>query len=142
MRATGDDVRVLAWGAAGGGVDDFDRVVAAHPDSEPSTAIAPVKPLYYTSGTTGLPKGVELPEQLFPLGDAMVEHVRLVTASRIRPPGKHLTVAPMHHTGPIAGVRGLMAGTPLVIMPKAPNLPAATLASDGTVVLFGVPSNA
>lgn len=119
VRAADDDVRVAAWGDAGvAGVDDFDRAARQHPDSEPSAAIAPVKPLYYTSGTTGFPKGVELPDQMFPLGYSMVEHVRLVAASRLRPPGKHLVVAPMHHTGPIAGVRGLLAGTPVVIMPK------------------------
>jgi acyl-CoA synthetase (AMP-forming)/AMP-acid ligase II len=119
VRAADDDVRVVAWGHSGvAGIDDFDRTVACHPDSEPSADIAPVKPLYYTSGTTGFPKGVELPDQIFPLGGSMIEHVRLVNASRVRPPGNHLVVAPMHHTGPITGMRGLIAGTPVVIMPK------------------------
>lgn len=111
VRAAGAGVSVVDW-------DEFDRTVASYPDTEPSDAIAPAAPLYYTSGTTGLPKGVELPAQMFPGGASMVDHVEQIRASRIRPAGKHLVVAPMHHTGPITGVRGMMVGTPLVILPK------------------------
>ncbi|CAM3095669.1 hypothetical protein BST27_16155 [Mycobacterium intermedium] len=120
VRAADPDVRVVAWGRPDvAGVDDFDTTVCgAHSDAEPSADIAPVKPLYYTSGTTGFPKGVELPDQMFPGGASITEHVALVAASRFRPPGKHLIVAPLHHTAPITGVRGLLAGTPVVILPK------------------------
>ncbi|MGV0741334.1 AMP-binding protein [Mycolicibacterium sp. XJ870] len=114
--------RVVAWGgpeiAGVAGVGDFDATVAAAPDAEPAVSIVPAKPLYYTSGTTGHPKGVQLPEQMFPGGDSMIDHVERVKAARISPAGSHLVVAPMHHTGPLAGVRGLLAGASVVIMPR------------------------
>ncbi|MGV0738617.1 AMP-binding protein [Mycobacterium syngnathidarum] len=111
VRAADADVQVLTW-------DDLDAMATRCPDTEPSADIAPAKPLYYTSGTTGYPKGVELPDQMFPGGDSMTEYVQRVIDSPIRTPGRHLVVAPMHHTGPMAGVRGVLAGQPLVILPK------------------------
>ncbi|MBF6135644.1 AMP-binding protein [Nocardia otitidiscaviarum] len=111
---------VDAGRAAGGGgsaaVECFERLVAGFPDDEPSELIVPAAPLYYTSGTTGLPKGVRLPEQMYPTGANMVEHVRRIDRSPVRPRGRHLIVGPMHHTGPIGGVRGLAVGNPLVIL--------------------------
>ncbi|WP_046319992.1 AMP-binding protein [Mycobacterium sp. UM_Kg1] len=118
-RAADPGVAVVAWGSPDAdGVEDFDRVVQRHGDTEPPCDIRPARPLYYTSGTTGLPKGVELPEQMFPTGESMVDHVERVRAAPFRTPGKHLIVAPMHHTGPITGVRGLVTGNPVVILPK------------------------
>lgn len=118
-RAADAEVQVVAWGGPGvDGVEDFDRVVGGHCDAEPPADIRPARPLYYTSGTTGLPKGVELPEQMFPTGESMIDHVERVRAARFRTPGKHLIVAPLHHTGPITGVRGLVTGSPIVIEAK------------------------
>ncbi|WP_166902847.1 AMP-binding protein [Mycobacterium sp. DL440] len=111
VRAADPDVQVVAWG-------DLEVVTAQYSDSEPPADIAPVKPLYYTSGTTGHPKGVELPDQMFPGGASMVEYVQRVIDSPIRTPGRQMVIAPMHHTGPMAGVRGIVAGQPLVILPK------------------------
>ncbi|WP_067721314.1 AMP-binding protein [Nocardia yamanashiensis] len=117
VRAASDTVRVIAWGATGiEGVEGLDELLAQFPDVEPSELIAPAAPLYYTSGTTGLPKGVRLPEQMYPTGETMVEHVRRLEQSPVRPTGRHLIVGPMHHTGPIGGVRGLAVGNPLVIL--------------------------
>ncbi|BBY54938.1 AMP-binding protein [Mycobacterium koreense] len=122
VRAASPTATVVAWDLdaddAPAGVDAFASVVAAYPDTEPSELIAPARPLYYTSGTTGRPRGVELPEQMFPTGGSIVEHVRRFAASRLRPTGRHLVVGPLHHTGPIGGVRGLAAGNPVVILRK------------------------
>lgn len=118
-RAASDSVRVIGWGAAElDGIEALDKILESQPESEVSERIAPAAPLYYTSGTTGVPKGVRLPEQMFPGGDSMVEHVRRIAESPVRSAGRHLIVGPMHHTGPIGGVRGLCVGTPLVILRK------------------------
>ena len=111
VRAADPDVQVVSFA-------ELEAVTARCSDGEPPTDIAPAKPLYYTSGTTGVPKGVELPDQMFPGGASMIEHVARVVDSPIRTAGKHLVVAPMHHTGPMAGVRGIIAGRALVIAPR------------------------
>ncbi|MCV7194490.1 AMP-binding protein [Mycolicibacterium brumae] len=111
-RAAAPDARVLAWG------DNLEELLAESSVSEPSARIAPAKPLYYTSGTTGRPKGVRLPDQMFPAGRSIAEMVANIAASPMRSAGRHLVVAPMHHTGPLVGVRSMMAGTPVVVLPK------------------------
>lgn len=119
VRAAGPTATVVAWHApAIDGVADFDEVIAGYPGTEPDETLPPARPLYYTSGTTGRPRGVELPEQMFPGGETIVEHVETFAASRIRPTGRHLVVGPLHHTGPIGGVRGLVVGNPVVIMSR------------------------
>ncbi|NNH68551.1 AMP-binding protein [Nocardia uniformis] len=118
-RTASAEVRVVAWGADDSdGVESFESLIEGFADSEPSELIAPAAPLYYTSGTTGLPKGVPLPDQMYPTGENIVEHVRRLEQSPVRPRGRHLIVGPMHHTGPIGGVRALAVGNPLVILRK------------------------
>ncbi|WP_067562970.1 AMP-binding protein [Nocardia acidivorans] len=119
VRAASEAVRVIVWGAeSSDGCRALERILAEQPDIPVSERIAPRPPLYYTSGTTGVPKGVTLPEQMFPGGDSMIEHIRRIAQSPVRPAGRHLIVGPMHHTGPIGGVRGLCVGQPLVILRK------------------------
>lgn len=116
-RVASDTVRVIAWGAQESvGIEDFDRLIEGFADVEPPDDVVTAAPLYYTSGTTGLPKGVELPNQMYPSGESVADHVRRLENSPVRPTGRHLIVGPMHHTGPIGGVRGLSVGNPLVIL--------------------------
>lgn len=113
----GAGVRVVSWGdPAHPDAECFDGVLAEGTDGEPPEATTVVAPLYYTSGTTGFPKGVELPVQMFPRGGSVVDHVEALRSSGIRPSGRHLVVGPLHHTGPIGGVRGLELGITAVIL--------------------------
>jgi long-chain acyl-CoA synthetase len=70
----------------------------------------------YTSGTTGRPKGVDLPPTMFAGGGTMTEHVAALGTSGFAPFGTHLVVGPMYHTGPLSGVRLLAAGKPVVVL--------------------------
>ena len=83
---------------------------------EPSTDVQPRPNLMYTSGTTGRPKGVELPPTMFAGGGTMVEHVAALGQSAFAAFGTHLVVGPMYHTGPLSGVRLLAAGIPVVVL--------------------------
>jgi long-chain acyl-CoA synthetase len=84
----------------------------------PSLAIKPRPNLLYTSGTTGRPKGTELPPTMFAGGDTMGEHLEALKKNRFAQYGTHLVVGPMYHTGPLSGMRILVAGTPSVTMAK------------------------
>jgi acyl-CoA synthetase (AMP-forming)/AMP-acid ligase II len=74
--------------------------------------------LMYTSGTTGRPKGVELPPTMFAGGATMVEHVDALAQQGLAQYGTHLVVGPMYHTGPLSGVRLLATGIPVVILER------------------------
>jgi long-chain acyl-CoA synthetase len=78
--------------------------------------LAPRPNLMYTSGTTGVPKGVELPPALFAGGSTVADNIEALSNNRFAQLGTHLVVGPMYHTGPLTGVRTLAAGVPLVIL--------------------------
>jgi acyl-CoA synthetase (AMP-forming)/AMP-acid ligase II len=79
----------------------------------------PIRPnLLFTSGTTGRPKATELPPNVFPRRDSWREFCDATRANRFVGLGRHLVVAPLHHTGPLNAVRALAVGTPLGILPR------------------------
>jgi len=85
----------------------------------PPDSTTPRPNLLYTSGTTGFPKGTELPPTMFAGGDTIREHLdNLKTSNRFADFGTHLIVGPMYHTGPLNGMRLLVAGTPSVVLTK------------------------
>lgn len=111
---------IVGW-RCGGTADalvDWDDWVRAGPPGPPPSTVVPRPNLLYTSGTTGRPKGTELPPSMFAGGPTMVEHLRALQQNRFAAYGTHLVVGPMYHTGPLSGMRLLVAGIPSVILDR------------------------
>jgi long-chain acyl-CoA synthetase len=110
---------IVAWNCAPTeGVTSWTDWLAAAGTDDPSLDIEPRPNLLYTSGTTGRPKGTELPPTMFAGGATMAEHLEALKQNRFAPFGTHLVVGPMYHTGPLSGMRLLVAGVPSVILTK------------------------
>jgi long-chain acyl-CoA synthetase len=109
---------VIGWRLDGehDGARSWEHWLASASAAEPSPDIEPRPNLMYTSGTTGRPKGVELPPTMFAGGGTMTEHVAALAQSPFAAFGTHLVVGPMYHTGPLSGVRLLAAGIPVVVL--------------------------
>ncbi len=97
---------------------DWDEWLAESPTGAPPLDIAPRPNLLYTSGTTGVPKGTELPPTMFAGGATIAEHLEAMKQNRFAAFGTHLVVGPMYHTGPLSGMRLLVAGVPSVVLPR------------------------
>jgi long-chain acyl-CoA synthetase len=122
---------VVGWKCDGiDGVVDWDTWLSGGATDDPPDEVVPRPNLLYTSGTTGLPKGTELPPTMFAGGSNMVEHLEALAQGGFSGFGTHLVVGPMYHTGPLSGMRLLCAGVPSVILAKFD--PEATLAAIDT----------
>lgn len=109
--STVDDCHVISWD--GPGWDDW----LAEAPSEPPDDDRPILPsLLFTSGTTGTPKATELPPNVFPRNHGWASFVEMSSRNRFVGLGRHLVVAPIHHTGPLNAVRALAAGTPIGVL--------------------------
>lgn len=106
---------VIGW-CAEAGVHPWTDWLAGQSGDEPPSGLRPRPNLLYTSGTTGRPKGTELPPTMFAGGDTVAEHLANLAAGPAVEWGAHLVVGPMYHTGPLSGARSLAAGVPCVIL--------------------------
>jgi long-chain acyl-CoA synthetase len=111
--------RVIGWRCEPtDGLTPWTDWLAASDPSEPSSAVVPQPNLMYTSGTTGRPKGVDLPPTMFAGGASMDEWVERLRANRFATFGAHLAVGPLYHTGPLQAVRLLAIGIPVHVLGK------------------------
>jgi acyl-CoA synthetase (AMP-forming)/AMP-acid ligase II len=122
MEAAADSAveQIVVWGdRVPAGATGWAEWLAAGDSAQCSGSLQPRPNLLYTSGTTGLPKGTELPPTMFAGGDTVDEHLaNLATSSGFTAFGTHLVVGPMYHTGPLSGMRLLVAGISSVILAK------------------------
>ncbi len=109
--------RVIGWHSTqGADVESWEEWLACASGAEADESVSPQPNLLYTSGTTGRPKGTQLPPTMFAGGATVAEHLKNLAASPMAAWGKHLVVGPMYHTGPLSGARLLAAGVPSVIL--------------------------
>ena len=113
---------VVAWRSPelcdGSTVVDWEQWLAGADPVDPPTDHPPRPNLLYTSGTTGRPKGTELPPTMFAGGTTIDEHLAALQQNSFVPFGTHLVVGPMYHTGPLSGMRLLAAGVPSVVLAR------------------------
>ena len=108
---------MIGWACDGiDGVIDWNEWLAGGSTDDPPDSVIPRPNLLYTSGTTGLPKGTELPPTMFAGGVDMAEHLERLAQGGFAGFGTHLVVGPMYHTGPLSGMRLLCAGVSSVIL--------------------------
>lgn len=109
---------VVAWGEGElpPGVQRWAEWAASA--DEPCTDVVPRRTLVYTSGTTGKPKGVELPLTSWVGGTDINDHLERLTKNRMVGFGRHLVVGPMYHSGPLTGTRLFAAGVPITLLQK------------------------
>ncbi|GAA4737069.1 acyl-CoA synthetase [Actinomycetospora chibensis] len=115
---TPDVVLRLAYHGAVEGHDDYETALAnasAEPlESEPAGA-----PMLYSSGTTGLPKGIRPPLAEGSITEAPDALVGLIRAFGVTEDTVYLSPAPMYHAAPLRWAAGVQAhGGTVVIMRK------------------------
>lgn len=109
---------VIAWRGEDPELLSWERLLAQASGTAAPDDLVPRPPLMFTSGTTGRPKAVEQPPTSFPGGATTGELLSRLRENPLAALHPHLVVGPLYHTGPLTAVRLLLAGTPLVVMPR------------------------
>ena len=113
---------IIVWGDIGESADPavhrWDDWLDGASDAQPRTDLAPLPSLVYTSGTTGRPKGTELPPTAFAGGADITEHLNRLRENSLVEQGRHLVVGPLYHSGPLVGTRLFLAGVPVTVLAK------------------------
>ena len=107
---------VISWHGDAEGSEPWAAWLARQSDAPADETRKPMPNLLYTSGTTGRPKGTELPPTMFAGGDTVAEHLTNLGRDPRAANGVHMVVGPMYHTGPLSGARLLAAGVSSVIL--------------------------
>ncbi len=111
-------IAVMGWRCSEhSGAIPWEQGLAQALDEPPPTDTPPVPHLFYTSGTTGRPKGVDAPPALFRGGATVAEYFATCSTPNAAI-GTHLVVGPLYHAGPFAATRNLMGGAPVVVMSR------------------------
>ena len=114
---------VIGWGAPkDASLIGWQDWLAGNDPARLDQTVPPRPNLLYTSGTTGRPKGTDLPPTMFAGGETVDEHLANFKAATLERSGgligRQLVVGPMYHTGPLSATRQLIAGVSSVILGK------------------------
>lgn len=112
---TPDIVRRLAYGGAVDGHDDYEQALCAA-SAEPLETEPAGRPMLYSSGTTGLPKGIRPPLPDGSIADDPDALVRLVRAFGVGEDTVYLSPAPIYHAAPLRWCGAVQAHGGTVVM--------------------------
>jgi len=109
---------VVGWRCHSDAVTPWPEWLAAASDDDPPSDVPALPFLSYTSGTTGTPKGVNALAGSPVPGTTVDTYVRSMRALPLAQWPGHLVVGPLHHTGPLAGVRLVACGMPVTVLER------------------------